>query len=501
MNVLEAKNIRKSFDGVQALKCADFTLKRGCVFGLVGANGSGKTTFAKIIGGLLLPDGGELYINDKKVDLRARINPRSFGIAMVHQNLSLIPGMTIFENITLGVEKVNRSGFVDKYEQRSKAEKIINNLNLKLPLDQIVEDLSSSEKQLIEFAKAIFREPKILILDEATASLEYNEVEKIFETIKDLINKGVSVIFISHRLWEVTKICNELVAFRNGETVGTVNFDKQERNERLIIPLITGKENKPEEIKNKKKVINVNSNEFSLEVENLVRGRKVKNISFKIRKGEILGIGGLNGQGQEELLLVLAGFLKKSSGEIKINGKFVNVKHPKDAIKYSMFLVPGDRQTEGLFMRHSILDNIIYPKVTQRSHKFFLNMKSLKKETDEIIKQVSIVPPYRDIIVSKLSGGNQQKAVVGKWLNLEPKILLLADPTKGVDIETRINLYKIISELTKNGTSVILYASDNEELINNCDRVLIMFEGQVVDELSGSNITDKNLLNSSMRIN
>jgi ribose transport system ATP-binding protein len=501
LNVLEAKNIRKSFGGVQALKCADFVLKRASVCGLVGANGSGKTTFAKIVSGLLLPDGGELIINGINVSLRTRVSPGTFGLAMVHQNLSLIPEMTILENITLGVEKVKRSGFIDKYSDRDKVKDIISSLNLKLPLDMIIEDLSPSEKQLVEFAKAIFRDPKILLLDEATASLEFNEVEKIFEIINDLKSKGVSIVFISHRLWEVTKICDELVAFRNGETVGTVNFEKQERNERLVIPLITGKEDNLEEIKKEKKVDNIKIEELSLEIEKLSRGKKVQNISFKVRKGEILGLGGLNGQGQEELLLMLAGFLKKSSGKIKINGKYVNVGHPKDTIKYNMFLVPGDRQTEGLFMRHSIMDNIILPKVTQRNHSFILNINALKKEAEEIIKKVSIMPPDKDIIVSNLSGGNQQKVVVGKWLNLSPKILLLADPAKGVDIETRTNIYKIIYELTKSGTSVILYASDNEELIYNCDRVLIMFEGQIVDELIGDKINDKNLLASSMRIN
>ncbi|MGZ5486533.1 MAG: ATP-binding cassette domain-containing protein, partial [Nitrososphaeraceae archaeon] len=430
MKVLEAKGIKKSFDGVQALKCADFILKRASVCGLVGANGSCKTTFAKIVSGLLLPDGGELYVNGIKIDLRSRVNINAFGLAMVHQNLSLIPGMTILENITLGVEKVKRNGFIDKYSDRDKVEKLMNNLNLKLHLDQTSEDLSPSEKQLIEFAKAIFRDPKILILDEATASLEYNEVEKLFEIINDLKSKGVSIVFISHRLWEVTKICDELVVFRNGETVGTVNFETQERKESLLIPLITGKEDKLEEIKKEKKINNIKSDEFSLEVENIVRGKKVHNISFKVRKGEILGLGGLSGQGQEELLLVLAGFLTKSSGKIKIDGKYVNIKHPKDTIKYNMFLVPGDRQTEGLFMKHSILNNVIFPKVTQRNHKFLLNINLLKKETDEIIEKVSIIPPDKDIIVSNLSGGNQQKVVVGKWLNLSPKILLLADPAK-----------------------------------------------------------------------
>jgi ribose transport system ATP-binding protein len=501
MNVLEAKGIKKSFDGVQALKSADFILKRASVCGLVGANGSGKTTFAKIVSGLLLPDGGELYINGIKIDLRSRVSTSTFGLSMVHQNLSLIPGMTILENITLGVEKVKRNGFIDKYSDREKVKELINNLNLKLDLDQLSEDLSPSEKQLIEFAKAIFREPKILILDEATASLEYKEVEKLFEIINDLKSKGVSIVFISHRLWEVTKICDELVVFRNGETVETVNFETQARNGSLLIPLITGKEDKLEEIKKEKKIDNIKSDELALEVENITRGKKVRNISFKVRKGEILGLGGLNGQGQEELLLVLAGFLAKSSGKIKIDSKNVNIKHPKDTIRNRMFLVPGDRQTEGLFMGHDIFNNIIFPKVTQRKHKFLLNITLLKKETDEIIKKVSILPPDKDIIVSNLSGGNQQKVVVGKWLNLSPKILLLADPAKGVDIETRKNIYKIIYELTKRGTSVILYASDNEELIYNCDRVLIMFEGQIVDELVGSKISDENLLSSSMRIN
>jgi len=504
MKVLEAKHIKKSFVGVNALTDANFNLNECEICGLVGANGSGKTTFARIVSGLLTPDDGELYLYNLQVNLKSHIHAEKYKLAMVHQNLSLVNEMTIWENINLGREKTSRLGFLDKNQAIKKAQESIDELDIHISIYERVINLSPDEKQLVEVAKAIAKEPKILILDEPTASLGFKHVEKLFSTIKTMKEKGVSIIFISHRIWEITRICDRLVAFRNGKTVGEIDFEKQERDDKLIIPLITGKTASTifDKEKNERKspVYNYESVDYALEVENLSLKGKLKNISFKVKKGEILGIGGLQGQGQEEILLILSGFLHKSCGSIKINGKYINIKNSRHAIKSGMFLVPGDKEKEGLFLPHTVFINLVYPKISVQKNKFLLPLGILRKETDDLIKKISLVPPDQNIIVSHLSGGNQQKVVVGKWISLSPNILLLNDPTKGVDVETRSNLYTIISNLAATGTSILLYASDNEEFISNCDRVLIVFEGKIVDEISGEDICEERIVASSLNI-
>ncbi len=504
MGVLEAKHVRKSFGGVEALSDANFFLDENEVCGLVGANGSGKTTFARIISGLLIPDGGELHLYNEKINLKSHIHAEEYRLAMVHQNLSLVPEMSIWENVNLGREKLGACGFLDKKHSIEKAQRSLDALDIHIPIYEKVVNLSPDEKQLIEIAKAIAKDPKILILDEPTASLGFKEVEKIFSTIRIMKERGVSIIFISHRIWEITTICDRLVAFRNGRTAGEIDFKKEERKESLIIPLITGKSGAPAagaDVKEKRKKQRESmEGGCALEIEDLSLKGRVKDVSFNLRKGEILGIGGLQGQGQEEILLLLAGFLGTSSGTIRINGQTRKIRHSRQAIREGMFLVPGDKQKEGLFLQHSVFDNLSYPGISLRRRGFLLPVSTLKKEADELIERISLVPPDQNIVVSHLSGGNQQKIVVGKWLSLSPKVLLLNDPTKGVDVETRNNLYSIISDLAAEGTSVILYTSDNDELISNCDRVLIVFEGQIVDELKGDDICEERIVESSLNI-
>jgi len=504
MNILEAKHIKKTFDGVIALADANFSLNEGEVCGLVGANGSGKTTFARIISGLLRPDGGELALYNSPVNLKSHLHADKFKLAMVHQNLSLVPEMTIWENITLGKEDTGTFGFLDQRKVIQKAEQSLERLGTQLSVHEKIVNLAPDEKQLVEIAKALIKAPKILILDEPTASLGFHQVNCLFATISALKAQGIAIIFISHRIWEVTKICDRVVAFRNGETVGELDFKKEARDERAIIPLITGNPDTLAYTRGKKErtpsTVNVKATHYALEVTDLSFQHKLQQINFNVKKGEILGIGGLHGQGQEELLLVLAGFLRKSSGKIAIDSKPLNMKHTRHAIREGMVLVPGDRQKEGLFLDHTVFANLAYPKISMYQGKWLLPFDKLKTEADETIQTIALTPPNRNMIISHLSGGNQQKVVIGKWLSLAPKILLLDDPTKGVDVGTRSNFYTIISDLAAQGTAIILYASDNEELIANCDRILIMFEGRIVDEIQEQDISEDRIIASSLNI-
>ncbi len=505
MIVLEARRIRKSFAGVSALSEANFRLHAGEVCGLIGANGSGKTTFARIISGLLKPDGGELWLYNEKVSFRSRIDAERYRLSMVHQNLSLVPEMTIWENIVLGREQTSNFRLLDNSKAIALAEKSLRSIASKLPVRERVKNLSAVEKQLVEIAKALAKKPKILILDEPTASLDFQQVDFLFRAVLDLKRMEVATIFISHRLWEVVKICDRLAAFRNGETVGELDFATQPRDENLIIPLITGSEASKEPGKRSTSFTEMtNGAEYAkptLEVRGLSLNRKLANINFQLRKGEVLGLGGLQGQGQEEILMILAGYLRGYDGRILVDGKILSLRNTRNAIRHGMALIPGDRQKEGLFLEHNVMSNLLFPKIAMTpSFSFIFPFVRFQKIVTEAIAAISLIPPNPHLKVLQLSGGNQQKVVVGKWLAMSPKILLLSDPTKGVDVGARHSLYKIVRRLVDAGTSVILYASDNQELIDNCDRVLIMFEGKIVNEIKSDDITDEKLVVSSLKL-
>lgn len=500
MKSFEAVNVKKRFDGVIALKGVDFKFEGPKICGLVGANGSGKTTFAKICCGLVRRDEGEFFIDGNQVDINSPIDAKKYGIVLAHQNLSLIPDMSVWENIDLGHEERRGRIFFNNKKARETAFKFLDDLfHREISIDTKIIDLSPGCKQMVEIAKALSQNSKMLILDEPTAALEYSHVERLFKKIHELKDNGISIIFISHRLWEIIRICDMVFAFRNGEEAGIVDFSKQTRDENLIVPLVTG--TKGYEINNTKSCQkDFKDAENILELKDISFKNKLKNINFEVKKGEILGIGGLQGQGQEYLAMLIAGAVPLYSGKILLENKEVRLKQPIDAIKKGIYLVPGEKTTDGLFMDQKIFNNVVFPRFSLRKDKFFLRFSKLFKITDNIIGKTSLVPAKRDIIVSNLSGGNQQKVVFGRWLQFFPKILILNDPAKGVDIQARNDLYRIVKELSEQGTTVILYATSNEELISNCDRILIMFEGQIVEEIQHEDICHEKIVASSLRV-
>jgi len=324
MKVLEAKGIRKTFAGVRALCDANFSLLAGEVCGLVGANGSGKTTFARIVSGLLIPDGGELRLYGQPVNLRSHLHAELYRMAMVHQNLSLVSEMTIWENIVLGREETGPLTFLNNRKAIAQAEMVLDAISVKIPVRERVKNLSPDEKQLVEIGKALAKDPRILILDEPTASLDFQQVESLFRAVRKLKERSVSIIFISHRLWEITEICDRLVAFRNGETMGQLDFANQPRDERLIIPLITGQELRERARKDaslrEQEISHQGAGGPALEMRGVSLDDRLCEVSLTLRRGEILGLGGLQGQGQEEILMILAGYLKRHTGEIFVKG-------------------------------------------------------------------------------------------------------------------------------------------------------------------------------------
>jgi len=496
VKVLEATGIRKHFGGVIALSNANLVCRSGRISGLLGANGSGKSTMSKIITGVYSADAGEIRYNGKPVKYKSPNEARQDGIAMVFQNLSLVADLNVWQNIVLGEEE-NKGLFLNNRTAMEHSREIVDQLLPGLDIRKMVHELNPGEMQIVEIAKAISENPKLLILDEPTAALEQAQVKSLFDTMRALVKKGVAIIFTSHRLWEAMEICDDVVVFRNGENVAGIDFTRDGKDPEKIIGHITG-ETQKSKVEKKGRTV---SDEVVLRIQNLNYGRFLKSISFKLRKGEILGIGGLAGQGQHELMLALAGNYPGATCDAELNGKKIKLTRPAHAIRNSILLVPGDRQLEGLFLTHSLFTNIIFPKLGLKHQPLFTPRKKYREECQGVIDALSIVTHNMDMPVNSLSGGNQQKVIVGKWLSFDTNVLLLADPAKGVDVGAKRDLYDyIVGQVKKNKMSVILYASDNEELIQYCDRLMIMYEGQVVATLEGEDINDETIVTTSMRV-
>ena len=493
MNLLEAKGIKKRFGGVVALADGNVTCQAGRITGLLGANGSGKSTISKIITGVYVADAGEIFFEGKPVLFKNPLAAKNENISMVFQNLSLIPDLTVWQNIILGAEQ-KKGFFCDNKDGISKSREIIERLYPSLDIAKRVSELNSGEIQVVEIAKALYVDPKVLILDEPTASLEAEQVERLFAYMRELAARGVGMIFTSHRMSEVMEICDDVVVFRNGQNVGVADFTKEEKDVGKLIGYITGEDHTKDHEKRQAQA----SEETVLSIKNLNYETRLKDINFELKKGEILGIGGLAGQGQTELLLALAGSYKGIECEAEIKGTKLVLNKPTNAVRNSIFLVPGDRQQEGLFPQHTVYKNIIFPNLAMKKVPFFTKDKEYRKESEEIVEMLQVKTHSIDSVVNTLSGGNQQKVVVGRWLPFETNVMLLVDPAKGVDVGAKRELYEYIMGETEKGMSVILYASDNEELTLYCDRVLVMYEGEIVEEITRDDITEDAIIAASM---
>jgi len=496
--ILEARGIRKHFGGVVALSDGNLRCRQGRITGLLGANGSGKSTMSKIIAGVYRPDGGEIWYKGRPVHYRNPSEAKRDGIALVFQNLSLVPDLTVWQNVVLGMEK-SRGIFLDNQEAKQIARDILSKLLPGLDITRKVYELSPGEMQIVEIAKAIAERPQLLILDEPTAALEHAQVKSLFAYMRALAQSGVAIVFTSHRLWEVMEICDDVTIFRNGATVAYIDFDQEEKDPETIISHITGEtvRSSPAERTFGEKP---ESREVLLRAHIRSKVKSLRDVSLELARGEILGIGGLAGQGQNELLYALAGSFPGVQCEVEIEGRKIVLRRPQDAIQNGILLVPGDRQKEGLFLEHSVYSNMVFPKFGLSRHPVIIPEKKYRGECEDIVRLLSIKVSSPDAPVSTLSGGNQQKVVVGKWLSFDVKVFLLADPAKGVDIGAKRDLYEYIRRLARErGIGVILYASDHEELAQYADRVLVMYEGGIVAALTGEDISEETITATSVR--
>lgn len=496
MSLLEATGVRKNFGGVVALNGADLACRDGTITGLLGANGSGKSTMSKIIAGVHGADGGTVVFQGAPVAYRNPNEARQAGIGMVFQNLSLVGTLPVWQNIVLGTER-RRGAFLDDTHAIELAESLTQRLLPSLDVRTVTSRLHPGEMQIVEIAKALATSPRLLILDEPTAALEQEQVNRLFGVMRELAADGVGMIFTSHRLWEVMEICDDIFVFRNGKTVAHIDYAQDVKDPQQIVAHITGETRRPDGGGR----ASVASTRVVLEAQHLSLDRRLRDVSFTLHEGEIFGVGGLAGQGQYELLLALAGNYPTLAGSVRLDGVPRAIRKPAQAVEQGMLLVPGDRQLEGLFLTQSVFSNLIFPRVGRRGHALFTPEQRYRREAREIVSALSIKTHSLDSVVRTLSGGNQQKVVVGKWLPFDINVLLLADPAKGVDVGAKRDLYDSIAKLVaEKRTSVILYASDNEELIGYCDRLMIMYEGSIVATLAGEEINDDAIVAASLRV-
>jgi ribose transport system ATP-binding protein len=490
---LTSNNIVKHFAGVTALSSGCLNANSGEVVALIGANGSGKSTLCKIITGVVAPDEGQLLLNGAAVSFSSPVEAIKSGIAAVYQDLSLIPSLSIAQNIwltrepTLGI-------FIKSRELRKRTQELLDlfadTMRTSLTPDTLVSELPPDEQQIVEILKAVSTNPRIMILDEATSSLDSRQVDRLFTLIGEWKKQDKAIIFISHRMVEVFRIADRITVLRNGKTVG--DFDTKKVKEKDLINLMV--ENAKEHLKKIDTSISKKKSEMVLKVTNL-RTQLLQGINFEVKKGELLGIAGLQGQGQSDILHSIFGSIQ-FSGTIELDGKDFKFKHTSQSMAKDIALVPGDRAKEGLLMRLSILENLMLP--SWKKYGLPLNTSRAKKDATKTSKSLKIIMANLNMPVSSLSGGNAQKVVIGKWLQRNPRILLLNDPTKGVDVGTKTEFYDLLKELCKAGTSILFYSSDDEELVGLCDRVLVMRDGMIRNEIPRSRLNLSSLITASV---
>ncbi|MFJ5760458.1 sugar ABC transporter ATP-binding protein [Neobacillus sp. NPDC093182] len=476
---LEMRDITKSFPGVKALDGVSFKVKKGSVHALMGENGAGKSTLMKILAGIYKPNQGELFLKGKKVEFN---NPREalkYGISMIHQELSFISELTVADNIFLGREPCyGKSRVMNKKEQRKRVLELFHQYRIDLNPDKKMAALSVSDRQMVEIVKAISNHADIIVMDEPTSAITDREVEKLFEMINKLTSQGKSIIYISHKMDEIFKIADEITILRDGCFVDSKQA--ADLNQDMLISLMVGRE-----LKNVYQTKTAKSESVFIEVKNLTRKGSFENITFTVHKGEVMGIAGLVGAGRTEVVESIFGIHPPHSGEIYINRKKVVHKHPKHAINNGIALVTEDRKQTGLHLTGSVRDNISL--VNLRNYSFLKNIISQKNENrvvDEQIQALKIKTPHRNMLVKNLSGGNQQKIVIAKWLLNNPDILILDEPTRGIDIGAKAEIYKIITDFTSSGKSVIVISSEMPELFGTCDRIVVMSEGRLTGEFT-----------------
>jgi ABC-type sugar transport system ATPase subunit len=499
-DLLRMENISKSFPGVQALAGVSLDVRRGEVLGVIGENGAGKSTLMKILSGVYPADGGQIYMNGQPVQIQNPHHAQKLGLSIIYQEFNLMPNLTVMENIFIGREP-SRLFFISRGQLRVKAKALLDRLGVRLSPMAIVRDLAVAEQQMVEIAKSLSQEVKVLVMDEPTSALSDAEVSVLFGIVRELKRNGISVIFISHRLEEIRSLCDRVVVLRDGHNVGTL--DAAEATEDALIRMMVGRslseyfheEDAPS-------AQHVAAADVVLEVRGLTRtGSKLDasaivlaDVSFQLRRGEILGLAGLVGAGRTEVVRAIFGADKRDAGQVLVGGKVAHIRSPKEAIRYGIGFVPEDRKAQGLVLNQPVRDNITLPNLNSLSRFGFLRLGEEARRVQEYVSRLRIRTPSLDRRVSNLSGGNQQKAVIAKWLMLKPKILIMDEPTRGIDVGAKTEIYSLMRQLVQEGVSIIMISSELPELLAMSDRVVCVAEGHVAGILDRADATPEQVM-------
>ena len=495
--LLRMEGISKHYGGVRALADVRFECHAGRIHAVLGENGAGKSTLIKIMSGVVQPDAGTIDFDGRRVTFANPVAANRAGVVCIFQELSLLPDLTVADNIMI-TDAPKRFGLIDYAAQRRLAETMLARVGATdiHPLAPVSE-LSLSRRQLVEIAKALARNPKVLILDEATSALTASDVTNVFAMLKQLRAEGLAIVYISHRMHEISELADDCTVYRNGQYVAT--FTAGTKTDDAIVEMMIGREYQsvfpplPAERRDVPAV---------LSLRDLSWAGELNGINLDVRPGEVVGLGGLDGQGQRQLLLALFGALIGTTGTVVVDGKPVKLSGPRHAkaSEIGMALIPEDRKNEGLMLPMTVRENLSFAAIEGYSRFGIVDRKAEGAAIDEMVRLLQISSDGVDGPVAELSGGNQQKVVIGKWLMTKPRIILLNDPTRGIDVGTKQELYQLLRRLAADGAAILFYSTDYDELIGCCNRVLVLYGGTVVRELAGADLNERNLVSSALNL-
>ncbi len=487
--ILEMRDVTKSFPGVKALKGVNFTLRKGTVHALMGENGAGKSTLMKILYGIYQGDSGTIRFKGKELYPKSPIEAIRNGIAMIPQEISPIPNLSVASNVFLGKEIVKKYGvqLVDQKRIEAETAKLFRELKISIEPAAMMGDISIANAQLVAIATAVSYNSDVIIMDEPTSALTDKEVEQLYKIVEDLVQKGIAMVFITHKLDEVFRMAHEVTVFRDGEFIGTEQIEHVDKDK--LISMMVGRD--MDEFFHKEFA---EIGDVVLSVKNLTLGKKFQNVSFDLRQGEVLGVAGLMGAGRTEVMEALFGFKPAESGEIRIKGQQVRIANPADAIGHNIGFVTEDRKLTGLFLDLDISNNMIMPDVDTYLTAKLLDSHLIKERCESQRDQLKIKTPSLVELIKNLSGGNQQKVLISRWLLTEPEILILDEPTRGIDVGAKAEIHRLICELAKAGKAIIMISSEMPEILSMSDRIIVMHEGKYAGQLSREEATQEKVL-------
>lgn len=488
--VLEMKQIKKSFSGVHALGGIDFSVRKGEVHALLGENGAGKSTLIKVLGGIYHPDEGEIYLNGKKAVIDKVTQAQNLGIGIIHQEIVLVPYLSVAKNIFLGREPLTRFRVLDDKKMIAESQKMVKKLGLNVDVTRPIAELTIAQRQMVEIVKAISFNTKILVMDEPTSSLSDEEVDKLFEIISTLRSHGVSIIYISHRMEELLRISDRITVIRDGLYVGT--RDTAKTNSKELVSMMVGRTLESFYTRTYNNLKNAST---VLEVKQLTSKGVFQDVSFSVRKGEVLGFAGLVGAGRSEIMMSIFGCEpSRTSGTVLLNGIEVNFRNSLDAIQSGIGFVPEDRKKQGLILDNSVGYNITLASLRFIMQGIIISRKKRQKTIDTYIDKLKIKTTSPEAEVLSLSGGNQQKVVLAKWLATKPELLILDEPTRGVDVGAKFEIYTIINQLAAEGIAIIFISSELPEIINMCDSVCVIRGGRLVKQIPKEKLSQESIM-------